>query len=140
MTEIDTDAERERIEQWHRDEAFFSTCEAARRYLSEIDSLRAENQRLRDENEFSERYRPQLAQVAGMRETAHWGDITTVLDARIQRLRAALDHVLAIAVESEGVASWHRNGDIYQWDDIISACPELNTELNRYQPAQKPAE
>lgn len=41
---------------------------------------------------FSEEFRPQFAKMAGMSGDPHWGDIATVLSAKIASLEAGVVH------------------------------------------------
>ena len=38
---------------------------------------------------FAEKYRPQIAKVAGCSPESHWGDIETVLSAKVRQLSQA---------------------------------------------------
>lgn len=49
-------------------------------------SIAAELMRLRELHEFAERYRPQIAAVAGMSSDPHWADIAVVISARFAKL------------------------------------------------------
>ena len=46
------------------------------------------------------------------------GDAATKAYAEIAALKAALNALLAITQDSHGVAGYHRNGDVAEWDEF----------------------
>lgn len=54
------------------------------------------------------------------------------LQAENQRLREAMDCLFAIAIQSEGIAGWHMNGEVFQWDDVFASNEPLNAQLDQW--------
>ena len=78
-----------------------------------IDRLRAEVQELKEWKETARR----LADYSGRLETEN-----EALRAKLAEREAIIEAVCAVANESEGIAGWHKNGELVEWDEIL---PEI---------------